>query len=93
MPLYDKLLPRRSKRSGTSLARICVRNALQMGKQLPYPRVRFVCCCVIENVTSGTEQVHYDFEICQYLYLFICLLSNGIFHFYYLSLKQERQER
>lgn len=51
MSLYDKLLPWRSKRSGTSLARVCVRNALQMGEQLPYSRVRLiylianaVCC-------------------------------------------------
>lgn len=42
MPLYDKLLPRRSQRSGTSLARVCAGNALQMGEQLPYSRVRFV---------------------------------------------------
>lgn len=42
MPLYDKLLPWRSQRSGTSLARVCAGNALQMGEQLPYSRVRFV---------------------------------------------------
>lgn len=42
MSLYDKLLPWRSQRSGTSLARVCAGNALQMGEQLPYSRVRLL---------------------------------------------------
>lgn len=72
MSLHDKLLPWRCKRSGTSLARICVRNALQVGEQLPYSRVRFVVVvALLEKMifVSGTELVHSDFETHCFVFL------------------------
>lgn len=93
MSLHDKLLPWRSKRSSTSLARICVRNALQMGKQLPYSRVRLFFVVVLSQKIfslSRTEWVHYDlwsipacFPSCRCYSLFLLPYS---------SLKLERVE-
>lgn len=65
MSLYDKLLPWRSQRSGTSLARVCAGNALQMGEQLPYSRVRLVVGAPWSQkmfIVPGYEWAHCGFE-------------------------------
>lgn len=90
MSLYDKLLPWRSQRSGTSLAGVCAGNALQMGEQLPHSRVRLLLlllghrkCSLFQELSEVTVTLKHTvlgFFNCK---CYLCL-------YYPTSLMQER---